>query len=174
MYLIRRTTKHFTKLLSLRPLLVKLPIQSFSNRLDEEGSDSDFQSKTKTKSDAQAATSKAFEIEFDADMNVDALHAKLAGIVKENKIVLFMKGSPQMPQCGYSRLLAETLKYYQIPEFAFVNILTSNQLRTEVKKFSDWQTFPQLYVGAELIGGSDIVMELHKDGALEDILKGDN
>ena len=157
-----------------RSLVTRLPCRLFAARVDQEDSDPDFQPKTKTKTGEGPVTPNTIDVEFDSDMNVDALHSKLAGVVKENKVVLFMKGSPQMPLCGYSRLLSETLKYYQIPEFAFVNVLSSNQLRSEVKRFSDWPTFPQLYVDGELVGGSDIVMELHKDGALEGILKGED
>ena len=170
MHLIRRLTTRTARALARQPSLVTRSRFFFSSRVTED-TDEDFQPKHKTQGSPSVKTE---EIEFDTDMNVDALHAKLAGVVKEYEIVLFMKGSPAVPMCGYSRLLAETLKYYQIPEFAYVNVLSSDQLRTEIKKFSDWPTFPQLYVGGELIGGSDIVMELHKDDTLKDILKNDN
>ena len=171
MHIIRRLATRATRVLSTKPtLLTQRTRFPFSSQVTAD-TDADFQPKSKVGATSAPTT---HEIEFDSDMNVDALHSKLAGVVREHKVVLFMKGSPRAPMCGYSRLLAETLKYYQIGEFGYVNVLSSDQLRTEVKKFSDWPTFPQLYVDGELIGGSDIVMELHKDGALGDILKSNN
>ncbi len=74
--------------------------------------------------------------------------------------------------CGFSRFVSEILKFYKINDFSYMNVLAQEDLRSIIKKATDWPTFPQLYVRGELIGGSDIVMELHKDGKLEDILLG--
>ena len=72
--------------------------------------------------------------------------------VKNNKVVLFMKGVPQMPQCGFSNYVVQILKFYNIKNFKAVNILENNVLREGVKKYSNWPTYPQLYVSGSLVG----------------------
>ena len=152
----------------------KRPRFYFNSKIDNTESDPDFQSKKKSIYNTEGEDKPNKQIEFTDEMTVEQIHEQLGNAIKENEIVLFMKGSPQMPMCGYSRFLAETLKYYQVPFFAFIDVLSTDNLRQEVKVFSDWPTFPQLYVKGEFIGGSDIVMELHKDGNLSDILNGTN
>eukprot|EP00434_Breviolum_minutum_P019026 symbB.v1.2.016772.t1/scaffold1201.1/size131815/4 len=90
----------------------------------------------------------------------------LKQLVSENKVVLFMKGNPDMPQCGFSRAVAQV----GFSDYAYVDVLKYPEVREGVKKFSDWPTIPQLYVNAEFIGGCDIVMQMHKDGELKEIL----
>ncbi|AFB21437.1 Grx4 family monothiol glutaredoxin [Rickettsia canadensis] len=90
--------------------------------------------------------------------------------VKNNKVVLFMKGTKEAPMCGFSAKVVAILNKLDV-EFRDINVLADPELREDLKKFSDWPTFPQLYINGELVGGCDIVTELHNNGALEKILK---
>jgi monothiol glutaredoxin len=94
--------------------------------------------------------------------------------VKNNDIVLFMKGTKEMPKCGFSNYLIQVLKFYKIDKFVDVNVLASEAMRQGVKKYSNWPTFPQLYIKGELIGGCDIVKEMHESGNFENLLKSHN
>mmetsp|Transcript_32552 Transcript_32552/g.95264 ORF Transcript_32552/g.95264 Transcript_32552/m.95264 type:complete len:184 (+) Transcript_32552:110-661(+) len=100
----------------------------------------------------------------------DEVQKKLAALVKENKVVLFMKGSPEMPQCGFSRAVAQVLQAESFQDYAYVDVLKYPEVREGVKKFSDWPTVPQLYVDGEFIGGCDIVTQMHRDGELKTVL----
>ena len=95
---------------------------------------------------------------------------KIEKIIKENKIVLFMKGKKNMPMCGFSGLVVNILKKHDC-DFFDVNVLEDNDLREGVKLYTDWPTIPQLYVNGEFIGGCDIVKELHNNRELVEILK---
>lgn len=86
--------------------------------------------------------------------------------IESNPVVLFMKGTPQMPMCGFSSRTSEALKQCG-KEFAYVNVILDSEIRETLPGYSDWPTFPQLYVKGELVGGCDIVMELHESGELE-------
>ena len=125
-----------------------------SPQQDVEGSDKDFQPKDKKIAGASD----------------EELKEQIENWVKQNKIVLFMKGNPQMPMCGYSRYVVEILKFYSIRDYKSVDILKDQNLRRVVKEYSDWPTFPQLYINGELIGGCDIVTDMHKKGTLKDAL----
>ena len=85
-------------------------------------------------------------------------------------IFLFMKGTAQAPQCGFSANVARILDSYNVSYNTF-NILSDMEIREGVKSFSNWPTYPQLYIKGQLVGGSDIVMELHQSGELKDLLK---
>lgn len=87
-------------------------------------------------------------------------------------IVLYMKGEPMMPMCGFSATVVDILSQYDV-NFQSYNILLDNELRQGLKDYSQWPTFPQLYVNGELIGGCDIVGELHESGELAEILSAD-
>ena len=89
--------------------------------------------------------------------------------IKNNKAVLFMKGTKEAPMCGFSATVVTILNKLDV-EFRDINMLTDHELREDLKKFSDWPTFPQLYINGELIGGCDIVTELYNKGELEKIL----
>ena len=89
--------------------------------------------------------------------------------INENDVVLFMKGTPDMPQCGFSAMVVGVLNKFDV-EFQGVNVLQSNELRQGIKDFSDWPTIPQLYVKGEFIGGADIVKEMVEDGSILDTL----
>ncbi len=97
------------------------------------------------------------------------LFDKISQVIKEHKIILFMKGDKEMPMCGFSSHVVGILQSYGV-EFETVNILASEELRQGMKEFSSWPTFPQLYVNGEFIGGCDIVSEMHQNDELKAIL----
>lgn len=103
--------------------------------------------------------------------NDQAIREQIDDWVRSNKFVLFMKGTPQLPQCGYSRYVVETLKFYGIKDFKAVDVLKDSNLKRVLKDYSDWPTFPQLYVNGELLGGCDIVRDMHSEGTLKDALE---
>lgn len=90
--------------------------------------------------------------------------------LSENPIILYMKGSPQAPQCGFSSKTSQALMACG-ERFAFVNILDNQELREGLKIYSSWPTYPQLYVNGELVGGCDIIMEMSENGELATLLK---
>ena len=94
-------------------------------------------------------------------------------IIKNNDVVLFMKGTADFPQCGFSGQVVEILNYLGV-DFKDVNVLISDELREEIKIFTDWPTIPQLYVKAEFIGGCDIVREMFEDGTLQKLFQDHN
>jgi len=122
--------------------------------MDVDGSDSDFRPKQKV---AAGNTDQQTLNQIDE-------------WVKGNKIVLFMKGNPQMPMCGYSKYVVEVLKFYNVSEYKSVDILKDEAVRRLVKEYSDWPTFPQLFINGELLGGCDIVTEMHKKGTMKEAL----
>jgi monothiol glutaredoxin len=89
--------------------------------------------------------------------------------IEGNDVVLFMKGSPDQPQCGFSALVVQILDHLGV-DFTGVNVLQSEELRQEIKAFSDWPTIPQLYVKGEFVGGCDIVKEMFQAGELKPFL----
>ena len=90
--------------------------------------------------------------------------------VKENKILLYMKGSPNLPQCGFSAKTVQALMACG-EKFAYVDVLSNPEIRENLPKFANWPTFPQLWVEGELVGGCDIVMEMHANGELQSLIK---
>jgi len=90
--------------------------------------------------------------------------------IAANPIILFMKGTPQAPQCGFSKTAAQILRDCGI-EFATVDVLANPAIRQTLPGYSNWPTFPQLFVNSELVGGCDILIELHQDGQLQKILQ---
>lgn len=89
--------------------------------------------------------------------------------VENNPVVLYMKGSPQFPQCGFSGRAVEVMSQVGKP-FAYVNILDAPEIRSNLPKYGNWPTFPQLWVKGELIGGSDILLEMLENGELAELL----
>ncbi len=85
--------------------------------------------------------------------------------ITENNVVLYMKGTPESPQCGFSQVAVKLLQKHQV-EFFSVNVLENPELREGVKQFANWPTFPQLYVKSELVGGCDILREMEASGEL--------
>lgn len=88
----------------------------------------------------------------------------------DNPVILYMKGSPQAPQCGFSAKTVQALMACG-ERFAFVNILDNQELREGLKAYSSWPTYPQLYVGGELVGGCDIILEMSESGELTELVK---
>ncbi|MEG3592273.1 MAG: Grx4 family monothiol glutaredoxin [Pseudomonadota bacterium] len=91
--------------------------------------------------------------------------------VEKNPVVLFMKGTPQMPQCGFSSRAVEALKQCG-KEFAYVNVLLDPEIFQNLPQYADWPTFPQLYINGELVGGCDITVEMHEKGELQKLVDG--
>ena len=100
----------------------------------------------------------------------DESHARIDEVVKNNPVVLFMKGSPLFPQCGFSSRAVAILQHLNV-DFESVDVLQDQAIRQGIKAYSDWPTIPQLYVGGEFVGGSDIMMEMYESGELADLLK---
>ncbi|KAF8799056.1 glutaredoxin [Phlegmacium glaucopus] len=98
----------------------------------------------------------------------DELNARLRGLMNQTKVVLFMKGSPEEPRCGFSRKISALLKEHNV-EFSHFDILTDESVRQGLKVLNDWPTFPQLIVQGELVGGLDIVAEMAESGELAEL-----
>ena len=94
----------------------------------------------------------------------------IAQQVRENPVVLYMKGTPQFPQCGFSMRTAQALGGCGV-KFAYVNVLEDEGIRQGIKEFGNWPTIPQLYVNGELVGGCDIGMEMYQSGELQKLLQ---
>ena len=123
-------------------------MQSFST----DQSDSDFQPKAK------------------APMSNEQLKEQITKWIGDNDVVIFMKGSKKMPQCGFSRFVVVLLNTYGVKEFKDVNVLADEQLRQTIKEYSNWPTLPQIYIKGNFIGGCDIMKEMHEDGSLRTLL----
>ncbi len=91
--------------------------------------------------------------------------------VTENRVVLYMKGTPDAPQCGFSANAVQMLEACGAEEVATVNVLADDDIRQGIKEFSNWPTIPQLYVGGEFVGGADIMREMYQSGELQKLLK---
>ena len=100
----------------------------------------------------------------------DAVHAKIQAEITDNPVVLFMKGTPVFPQCGFSARVVQILSHMGVP-FKGVNVLEDMAVREGIKSFSNWPTIPQLYVKGEFIGGCDIVTEMFQSGELASLLE---
>ena len=99
----------------------------------------------------------------------DDVAGRIQQQIADNPVILYMKGTPQMPMCGFSMRTVEVLKKCE-QEFAFVNIIADPAIRETLPKVSDWPTFPQLYIEGELVGGCDITMELAESGELKKMI----
>jgi monothiol glutaredoxin len=89
--------------------------------------------------------------------------------VKSNRVVLYMKGTPQFPQCGFSATVVEILKRSGVTEYVAVNVLEDPEIRQGIKEYANWPTIPQLYVNGEFIGGCDILREMYEAGELQPV-----
>lgn len=90
--------------------------------------------------------------------------------VTENRVMLYMKGNPQMPQCGFSARAVQILQHLGVTDFGYANILTDPEKRQGIKDFTEWPTIPQLYIDGEFVGGSDIITEMFQSGELQQAL----
>ncbi len=91
--------------------------------------------------------------------------------VSKHSVVLYMKGTPQFPQCGFSALAVQVLNASGVRDFFSVNVLENPEIRQGIKEFANWPTVPQLYVNGEFVGGSDIVREMYQSGELQKLLQ---
>ncbi len=98
----------------------------------------------------------------------DSIHQQVSG----NPVVLYMKGTPQAPQCGFSATVVQILKACGVDEFVSVNVLEDPAIRQGIKDYANWPTIPQLYVNGEFVGGCDILREMYQSGELPKVLQG--
>lgn len=105
-------------------------------------------------------------------MSIVDVNERIKDQIEKNQILLYMKGTPDFPQCGFSGQTVAALKALGKP-FAFVNIFEDPEIRDGLKAYSNWPTFPQLYIKGELVGGCDIVVEMYHSGELKDLLADD-
>ena len=100
----------------------------------------------------------------------DAIQARIEEQVKKNKIILYMKGTPSFPMCGFSAATIQVLDSYNVA-YESVKVLDDPAIRDGVKRYSNWPTVPQLYINGEFVGGCDIVREMHAKGELEPLIR---
>jgi len=101
------------------------------------------------------------------------INEKIKNLINSNEVCLFMKGTPDSPQCGFSMTVSNILKHLKV-NFNGINVLEDENLREGIKNFSDWPTIPQLYIKGEFIGGCDIIKEMFENNELKKILKDKN
>jgi monothiol glutaredoxin len=142
-----------------RPALSVIPAQRsglvYRTQMRQFGSDSshnDFEPKTK------------------APMTTEQLTEQFDKWINDNDVVVFMKGTRKMPQCGFSRLVVVMLQTYGVKQFKDVNVLADDSIRHQIKEYSQWPTIPQVYIKQQFIGGCDIMKEMHEDGSLRELL----
>jgi monothiol glutaredoxin len=105
-----------------------------------------------------------------------SVQERIQSLVDDNKVMLFMKGTPEQPMCGFSSTVVEILKRLNV-EYNSANVLddaADSELRNGIKEFSDWPTIPQLYINGEFVGGCDLAIELYQSGELEKIIVGED
>src|SRR5688572_23462798 len=95
---------------------------------------------------------------------------KIDSLVKNNRVMLFMKGTAQFPQCGFSGRAVQVIKACGVDDLKTFNVLEDEGVRQGIKDYAQWPTIPQLYVGGEFVGGSDIMMEMYQSGELQQLL----
>ena len=98
------------------------------------------------------------------------INERIKELVEKNNVFLFMKGTPEIPQCGFSLAVANVLKHLNV-KFESINVLENEEIRQGIKTYSDWPTIPQLYVKGKFVGGSDIVKEMFEKGELKTLLE---
>lgn len=106
-------------------------------------------------------------------MITNELKQRIESIIEESPVMLFLKGTPSMPQCGFSATVVGILKEVGVP-FGSFDILGDPELREGLKEYARWPTYPQLYIGGKLVGGCDIVRDMHARGELALMLRGSN
>ena len=103
----------------------------------------------------------------------DTTKKKIEDIIQSNAVCLFMKGTPEVPQCGFSLAVSNVLKHLDV-SFKGINVLDDNEIREGIKEYSDWPTIPQLYVKKKFVGGCDIIKEMFEKGELQKKLTEEN
>ncbi|MBE9093836.1 Grx4 family monothiol glutaredoxin [Tychonema sp. LEGE 07203] len=99
-----------------------------------------------------------------------AAHQRIDDLVKQNKIMVFMKGNKLMPQCGFSNTVVQILNNLGVP-YETVDVLADQEIRQGVKEYSNWPTIPQVYINGEFVGGSDIMIEMYQKGELQEVVE---
>ncbi|MBS1190339.1 MAG: monothiol glutaredoxin, Grx4 family [Rhodocyclaceae bacterium] len=102
----------------------------------------------------------------------DDIQQRIHATVTGNPVVLYMKGTPQFPQCGFSATAVQILKASGVASFASVNVLDDPEIRQGIKDYANWPTIPQLYIRGEFVGGCDIMREMYQAGELQKLLEG--
>ena len=100
----------------------------------------------------------------------DNINKKIKNLIDSNSVVLFMKGTPEAPQCGFSMAVSNILKHLEV-KFEGIDVLKNNEIRQGIKDYTDWPTIPQLYIKGEFVGGCDIVKEMFDKGELQKLLE---
>lgn len=100
-----------------------------------------------------------------------SIQEQIKEVVTTHRVVLFMKGTKQFPQCGFSSRAVQILQAAGCEDFVTINVLENETVRQGIKEYSDWPTIPQLYINGEFVGGSDIMMEMFEAGELQEALK---
>ncbi|XP_030627510.1 glutaredoxin-related protein 5, mitochondrial [Chanos chanos] len=101
----------------------------------------------------------------------DAIQKNLGEMVKKDKVVVFMKGTPAQPMCGFSNAVVQILRMHGVDEYTSYNVLEDQDIRQGVKTFSNWPTIPQVFFNGEFVGGCDILLQMHQNGDLVDELQ---
>ncbi len=101
---------------------------------------------------------------------IDDTKSKIESLINESEVMLFMKGTPSMPQCGFSAAVVGVLNHMGI-DFESINVLQDQEIREGIKEYSNWPTIPQLYVKKEFVGGCDIIREMHENGELSNFFE---
>merc|ERR1712157_224225 len=117
-------------------------------------------------------THSDFQTQYKPQSKIQDVAKVIENDVKSHKVFVYMKGIPEIPQCGFSNMVCRILEAYDI-EFGSRNVLDDMEIRQGIKDFTSWPTIPQVFVDGEFMGGCDILMEMHKSGELEDVLKGE-
>jgi len=107
------------------------------------------------------------------NMSDQAIFTQIKDEISNNDVVLYMKGTPEMPRCGFSNFVVQVLNKLSI-KFKGIDVLANEELRQGIKDFTNWPTIPQLYIKGEFIGGCDIVKEMYENGELQNLLKAQN
>lgn len=102
---------------------------------------------------------------------MDEALQRIDQIVKDNPIVIFMKGTPQLPSCGFSSRASQAMQACGV-EFGYVNVLADQEVYENLPRYADWPTFPQIYINGEMVGGHDILLELYQSGELKQMMEG--
>ena len=102
-------------------------------------------------------------------MSDNPVNDRIQSEIDENSVVLFMKGNPMMPQCGFSAAITQVLTQMEV-KFKGIDVLADDELRQGIKEFSSWPTIPQLYVKGDFVGGCDIIREMYENGELKELL----
>ena len=104
-------------------------------------------------------------------MSDAAVQSAIKATIDANPVVLFMKGTPQFPQCGFSALAVQVLNACGVKDFGSFNVLSDQAIREGIKQYANWPTIPQLYINGEFVGGSDIMREMYQSGELQKLLE---